>query len=92
MTAKTWSVSQLAVEIGADRRTVSRIIATHNIQPAGEVKGSPVYRLRDFLAGWRAEWRTQIEKELAPLPDQQVLFDCLESAMHALKAIHDARK
>ena len=85
MMAKKWSVSGLAVEVGLDRRTVGRIINEQNVREAGEVAGAPVYRLRDFLAGWRSE----IEAGSAT-PEQQVLEDWLREALHALRDISGA--
>ncbi len=48
MTKKHWSVSALAVEFGIDRRTVAKRV--EGIAPAGEERGSPVWRLADVAA------------------------------------------
>lgn len=45
MTPQLWSVSALAVEFRKDRRTVGKMLA--DVPPAGEVSGSPAWRLAD---------------------------------------------
>lgn len=79
MTAKKWSISGLATEIGIDRRTVARVINEQNIQEAGEVHGAPVYRMKAFLDGWTADI-----KATAALPEQKVLWDLLGEAMRTM--------
>ena len=87
MTGKHWSISGLSIETGLDRRTVGKIIGEQNIQAAGEVKGAPVYRMRDFLDGWRAGIADKVA-----LPDQEVLMDLLAQACHALHDLAHAAK
>lgn len=47
MTHKLWSINGLAAEFGLDRRTVAERLAT--VAPAGQVRGSPAWRLRDAV-------------------------------------------
>ncbi|MBI4660970.1 MAG: hypothetical protein HY735_19220 [Verrucomicrobia bacterium] len=74
-------------EVGIDRRTVARVINERNVPAAGEAKGAPVYKLRDFLDGWRAEIADK-----AALPEQKELWDLLSEAMRTIKMFHDAHK
>ena len=47
MTARLWSISALAVELGMDRRTVGKRLA--RVPPDGRLNGSPAWRLATAL-------------------------------------------
>src|SRR5215213_4575687 len=47
MTARLWSISALAVELGMDRRTVAKRLG--RLPPDGRLNGSPAWRLATAL-------------------------------------------
>src|SRR5438132_1368354 len=49
MTPRGWSISALAVELGADRRTIARAIADAGVRSVDETGGAALYGLRDVL-------------------------------------------
>lgn len=51
MTPRTWSISALAVELGADRRTIAA--AVRDVQPAAQGAKGPEWRLADVLRAMR---------------------------------------
>jgi hypothetical protein len=55
MTARLWSISALAVELGVDRRTVGKRLA--RVPPDGRLNGSPAWRLTTALEAVRPDPR-----------------------------------
>lgn len=47
--ALAFSISEIARELGADRKTVSRRLAEAGVQPIGERQGYPVYSLQGVV-------------------------------------------
>jgi len=66
MTAKLWSMNALATEFDIDRRTVARRIK--GIAPAGELSGSPAWRLADVAGALMGRGDAAPAKAAPPTP------------------------
>lgn len=67
----TVSISTLATEFGMDRKTVARRLDASGITPADQVRGYPVYRLRDAV---KAIFGLSLERRI-PEPDEGSAMD-----------------
>lgn len=67
----TVSISTLASEFGMDRKTVARRLDASGITPADQVRGYPVYRLRDAV---KAIFGLSLERRI-PEPDDATTID-----------------
>lgn len=64
----TFSISQIASAMQADRKTISKRLAAIGARPAGERKGFPVYGLATIVQAFTATAKTQD-------PDQMGAFE-----------------